>query len=154
MRSDGKLPDGRNKDKVAIILDHVGNFTRHGLPDDERTWSLEGRKKRDKTKVTVRQCKVCFAVAPATAKVCPCCGAELVEKKPTNNDKNVEGVTLMEIARKPYETYKSCETFDELEVFRKAKKFKFAWSIHKAIELKIPIPSKYYAFCYRMGYRI
>ena len=26
--------------KTAIILDHVGNYTRHGLPDDNRFWSL------------------------------------------------------------------------------------------------------------------
>lgn len=26
--------------KTAIILDHVGNYTRHGLPDDPREWSL------------------------------------------------------------------------------------------------------------------
>ena len=30
------------KNKTAIILDHVGNWTRHGLPDDPREWSLEG----------------------------------------------------------------------------------------------------------------
>lgn len=29
--------------KVAIILDHAGNSNRHGFPDDERDWSLEGR---------------------------------------------------------------------------------------------------------------
>ena len=26
--------------KTAIILDHVGNYTRHGLPDDEREWKV------------------------------------------------------------------------------------------------------------------
>lgn len=154
MRSDGKLPEGRNKDKVAIILDHVGNFTRHGLPDDFREWTLEGRKKREKTKVNVKQCKVCFSVAPASAKVCPCCGAEFSSDKPKTSDKNIEGVLLREIARKPFEAYKECKTWDELELFRKAKKYRFAWSIHKAKELNIAIPSKYYAMCYRMGYRI
>ena len=154
MRSDGKLPDGRNKDKIAIILDHVGNYIRHGLPDDERTWSLEGRKKREKTAVTVRQCKVCFAVAPASAKTCPCCGAELVEKKPLNNDKNVEGVTLVELSKKPYNAYRKCETWEDLEAFRQAHKFKFNWSIYKARELKITIPKRYQNYCYRLGFRI
>ncbi|NBK24934.1 MAG: DEAD/DEAH box helicase, partial [Spirochaetia bacterium] len=32
------------KDK-AIILDHVGNWSRFGLPDDEREWTLEGKPK-------------------------------------------------------------------------------------------------------------
>lgn len=31
--------------KVAIILDHAGNTSRHGFPDDEREWTLEGREK-------------------------------------------------------------------------------------------------------------
>lgn len=37
-----------NPDKVALILDHVGNFTRHGLPDDVREWSLESKAKKKK----------------------------------------------------------------------------------------------------------
>jgi superfamily II DNA or RNA helicase len=31
--------------KIAIILDHAGNTLRHGFPDDEREWTLEGRQK-------------------------------------------------------------------------------------------------------------
>jgi DNA repair protein RadD len=31
--------------EYAVILDHAGNCRRFGMPDDERTWTLEGRKK-------------------------------------------------------------------------------------------------------------
>lgn len=34
--------------KVAIINDHAGNCSRHGFPDDEREWDLEGRAKGKK----------------------------------------------------------------------------------------------------------
>lgn len=34
--------------KVAIILDHAGNSARHGFPDDEREWVLEGKGKAKK----------------------------------------------------------------------------------------------------------
>lgn len=34
--------------KTAIILDHAGNSARHGFPDDEREWDLEGQKKTGK----------------------------------------------------------------------------------------------------------
>lgn len=34
--------------KTAILLDHAGNMMRHGFPDDEREWSLEGREKTGK----------------------------------------------------------------------------------------------------------
>ena len=30
----------------AVILDHVGNAHRHGLPTEERTWTLAGRRRR------------------------------------------------------------------------------------------------------------
>lgn len=60
----------------AIILDHAGNSLRHGLPDDEREWSLEDREKRakaDAAEVPVRQCKECFFVYRPAPK-CPSCG--------------------------------------------------------------------------------
>lgn len=31
--------------KRAVIIDHVGNYARHGMPDDDREWTLEKRKK-------------------------------------------------------------------------------------------------------------
>ena len=37
-------PDG----SPAIILDHVGNVRRHGLPDAERRWSLDARPGRER----------------------------------------------------------------------------------------------------------
>ena len=58
---------------VAIILDHAGNVDRHGLPDDEREWSLDGRKKREVKKTFT--CKVCYAVYATYQPVCPSCGA-------------------------------------------------------------------------------
>jgi DNA repair protein RadD len=64
--------------KRGVLLDHAGNVLRHGLPADDREWTLDGgsekRKPRD-TAASIRQCKICFAVAPARATVCPACGA-------------------------------------------------------------------------------
>lgn len=50
----------------AIILDHVGNCLRHGLIDEKRQWSLEGKPKRTRESdsepsVRVVQCPTCFA---------------------------------------------------------------------------------------------
>lgn len=45
----------------AIILDHVGNVGRFGLPDQDREWSLEGReKKAGEYKSVVKVCPQCF----------------------------------------------------------------------------------------------
>lgn len=58
----------------AIILDHVGNCHRHGLPDEPREWTLEGRIKRQgPTPFPIRQCEQCYTVH-RPAPVCPACG--------------------------------------------------------------------------------
>lgn len=62
----------------AIILDHVGNVLRHGMPDEEREWSLDTglvkrKAARDEDEPTVRQCPSCYA-AHRPASCCPVCG--------------------------------------------------------------------------------
>jgi len=64
----------------VIIFDHVGNSARHGLPDDEREWSLEGKAKGSKKsaatdEVKVKQCENCWAVFKPGPTECPHCGA-------------------------------------------------------------------------------
>ena len=62
---------------AAVILDHVGNVTRHGFPDDPREWSLaEGivRGGRGTAVPSVRTCPQCYA-AFKPQPICPVCGA-------------------------------------------------------------------------------
>lgn len=76
----------------AVILDHAGNCARHGLPDEERMWSLEGRAKRQSNKeqqVKVKICPKCFAAQVPGKSACAYCGAEF-EVKPRQVD-HVEG---------------------------------------------------------------
>src|SRR5690606_28870388 len=57
--------------KTSIIIDHVGNVHRFGLPDAKREWSLEGFKKnssRNEPQLKIRQCENCFAVYNAKEK--------------------------------------------------------------------------------------
>lgn len=62
----------------AIILDHAGNCERHGLPDEEREWSLDGsafrKKDKDDTGPSVKVCPSCFAAQFAGNKSCLSCG--------------------------------------------------------------------------------
>jgi superfamily II DNA or RNA helicase len=62
---------------AALILDHVGNVTRHGFPDDPREWSLaEGAVKRASTAApSVRTCPQCYAAFNPQPQ-CPVCGAQ------------------------------------------------------------------------------
>lgn len=67
----------------AIIIDHVGNthWSRHGLPDADRVWSLDRRdrrakKPRDTDLIPTRACTTCTALYEAIHSHCPWCGAE------------------------------------------------------------------------------
>lgn len=67
----------RAKDKPALIFDHAGNAIKHGMPHEDRDWTLKGRdKKRRRTverEVEMRQCEKCwFCHEPAPK--CPNCG--------------------------------------------------------------------------------
>lgn len=72
----------------AVVLDHVGNCNTHGLPDDPRTWTLDGapRKKKkvsdDEPPVpSARTClgeppekPGCHAIYSSRLRACPACG--------------------------------------------------------------------------------
>jgi superfamily II DNA or RNA helicase len=63
---------------VAIIIDHVGNVLRHGLPDAFREWSLNRRDRVSKSTDTMplRTCLnvTCLQVYERYLKECPHCG--------------------------------------------------------------------------------
>jgi len=64
----------------AIILDHVGNTLRHGLPDSPRVWSLGNRKRSARVAeddvIPTRTCPnaECLAVYERVHFKCPYCG--------------------------------------------------------------------------------
>jgi superfamily II DNA or RNA helicase len=62
----------------AIVIDHVSNVSRHGLPDAPRVFSLERREKRSKAVVVipVRTCPNCAASYERVEILCPHCGFE------------------------------------------------------------------------------
>lgn len=71
----------------AIIIDHVQNTHRHGLPDSARVWSLDPRGRRSSGASDAIPVRTCVAEFPAASglpclftyerfrKVCPNCGA-------------------------------------------------------------------------------
>jgi superfamily II DNA or RNA helicase len=63
----------------ALILDLRGAVYTHGLPLDDRTWSLAGAQGRTGTErdVGLRRCKACHAIFPPRT-VCPRCGSTLI----------------------------------------------------------------------------
>lgn len=71
-----RLLDGKPH---GIIIDHVGNVARHGLPDAHREWSLDRREKRGRSTVSdvmpIRVCPKCTGAYEADLGLsCPYCG--------------------------------------------------------------------------------
>lgn len=70
--------------KQAIIIDHVGNFTRHGLPNTLHNWSehFEGTAKKKKSKASddfpIKECGECFGIFEGNHERCPLCGAQII----------------------------------------------------------------------------
>ncbi|MBP5431582.1 DEAD/DEAH box helicase [Ruminococcus sp.] len=132
--------------KTAIIIDHVGNCYLHGLPDDDREWTLEPKKKQENM-VKIRECPMCYAVYSPTEQKCPYCGYAAV-KEIQRKEKQVVEIDLVEMKRQDdIRNTKladaELETWAEIVEFQKLHKYKFAWCIRYAALHDIPIPSKY-----------
>ena len=104
----------------AVILDHVGNCLRHGLAEEEREWSLEGRPKKkkkadDDDAPPVRQCPKCYA-CHVPAPICPECGHAYEVKKREIEHQDGELVELSAewMARQRRQEQGQAQTFEEL----------------------------------------
>lgn len=64
----------------GLVIDHVGNTLRHGLPDSPRAWSLDRRERRSRSAPTdvtpTRAClnPECLGVYERVFPACPYCG--------------------------------------------------------------------------------
>jgi superfamily II DNA or RNA helicase len=80
--------------KVLINIDAVNNWKRHGLPDDDREWSLDGSSKDDKGKSSYKRCPDCFHPVPVSVKVCQYCGHEFTSQQMNRIPEQKEGVLV------------------------------------------------------------
>ena len=69
----------------AIICDHGNNWFTHGMPDDDRAWTLDGRLKGsgpgcNSDAEPIHQCLTCFRITYSVVKVCPGCGTAFPTK--------------------------------------------------------------------------
>lgn len=121
--------------KDYLLLDFAGCIDRHGLVDDEVTWSLDPGKpaaqpkkprKKEKTIITCEMCSAAF-----TGRRCPQCGNEVKDY-----GKKIECVDadLVEVgnAKKPKATMtEKKEFFAMLEWKRREKGYKPGWAAWK-----------------------
>ena len=69
----------KQDDGDCVILDLAGNSLRHGLPEEERTWSLQPRGEQPVGESPVVRCDECESVSPAGSHQCRDCGASFGE---------------------------------------------------------------------------
>jgi superfamily II DNA or RNA helicase len=123
----------------ALILDHAGNTFRHGLPDDERDWSLEGdaarkRKASEDEPLPLRLCKQCFAVLRVSLSACPQCGTPVVvqSRKVDQQEGTLEEVEASVLRRERAREQGQAATLEQLIEVGKRRGFRNAvgWAKH------------------------
>lgn len=126
----------RKDSEPHILLDLVGGFSRLGLPDDEREWSLAGEtkaKKKAADSEPVRICPACFA-AYTPAPACPVCG--LVHTPQGRKVEEVEGelveVDAEQMRRQRVAEQYRADTLGELISLATARGYKSPdrWAAH------------------------
>lgn len=135
--------------KRALILDHVcnagmwsnGDFVRkHGFPDDDREWTLDGREKKSRgpkesnDDLNIQQCTQCYSVHER-APQCPFCGfthpvrersLEQVDGELTKIDPKT--LAQQKWARKS--EVASAETLEQLKAIEVAREYTPGWANH------------------------
>jgi len=123
----------------AVILDHTGNFLRHGFPDDEREWTLGGHqrkgrgKKEEGEEVNIKQCPKCFNVHKPMPR-CPSCG-HIYEVKGRELDQvdddlvELDREAIRKQQRKEQGRASSLEDLVELGI-KRGYKSPHAWAAH------------------------
>lgn len=125
----------------AVILDHVGNCLLHGMPDEDREWSLEGdakqksKKKKDEPEIRVKQCPTCFAMHSPAPK-CPECGHQYVTEAREVEQKSGELRELTDedkeaISKLRNKEIAKAESYEALVAIGQKYNYKPGWAKHK-----------------------
>ena len=120
----------------AVILDHVGNVLRHGLAEEPRNWTLEGRSSKKRTKEAVletRQCETCFCIFAGLK--CPECGVERASKVREIEQREGElrelEIKQMAEARAARIEVGRAQSYEALVAIEKARGYKRGWAFHR-----------------------
>ncbi|MBQ6713604.1 MAG: ATP-dependent helicase, partial [Selenomonadales bacterium] len=128
-------PDKNNPAKRAVIIDHVGNVFRHGLPDEDRMWSLETKRRKAAPRaVGVKVCERCFK-AYWSASVCPYCGYAPPKAEREEMPKEADGQLLKveDVERKARrQEVGKARSIEELEQIAIRRGYSMRWVTHIA----------------------
>ena len=128
-------PDPNNPEKRAVIIDHVGNVFRHGMPDEEREWSLETKKRKPRA-MAIKICPACYTAVSSTARVCPC--GHIFAAAPEERTFTEKDGTLMkieEIKRKKRQEVGSARSVADLTEIAIKRGYSLRW-VSRMADLK------------------
>lgn len=133
-----RIAEGKRR---CVILDMVGNYERHGLPDDDREWSLQGRDKRTRHKaentVKARVCEKCFRTYAGSGAVCPYCGHDNGKTRAEieqDEKAELERITAENRKQKRMEVGRA-RTREELERIARERGYSRGW-VWKQMQIK------------------
>jgi DNA repair protein RadD len=123
----------------ALILDHVGNVMRHGFPDEDRKWTLEGTRRRRKlgegASIKITQCGNCYFVYETGPERCPACLLATPGKPREILEEEGELAELdrakLEAARNRKREEGQAKTYDDLLIIERARGYKPGWARHR-----------------------
>ena len=121
--------------KRAVIIDHVGNYARFGMPDDDRSWTLDKKdnkqhKHEAENPVNAKMCPHCFAVFPPLPK-CPYCGFVFPKAEKELDTANAE-LEKIEGFKLDFSTPDECKSYSELLAFARKRNYKPGWAYYQA----------------------
>lgn len=132
-------PDPDNPNKTAVIIDHVGNCFRHGMPDDDREWSLETKKKKQTRTISVKTCPQCYTAHYSNVRACPSCGftypiASSREELPDSQNGELVKIEAVEKKQQRQEVGRA-RTIQDLERIAIKRGYSMRW-VTRMAELK------------------
>jgi DNA repair protein RadD len=113
--------------KRAVVLDHVGNTLRLGHHLEERDWTLDGLRKRDREAApSVKVCPQCFATSASVAQVCGDCGH--VFRSEVQELRQVDGELVEMAAHERKREQSSATDLESLRELAQQRGYKRGWA--------------------------
>lgn len=120
----------------ALILDHAGNTRRHGLPTEERSWSLDSKRRRkpERSGDLTKDCPDCGVLLPLSARTCPECGRVFewasAGSVPDTVSGELEEIDAVAVARQRRWEVMRARTLEDLQAIGRARGYKMGWAYH------------------------
>jgi superfamily II DNA or RNA helicase len=121
--------------KEAIILDHAGNCLRHGLPDEDREWTLEDRAKpprKPKESSSVKLCPQCLAAQLPGRPQCKYCDHifEIKSRKIEEREGELSEISSSQIKKDRKREQGRAQSLQDLIQVGKQRRYKnpYAWA--------------------------